>query len=108
MVHKIHLWISEMYYVLFNGFPEHRNAGCLPPNFELNLADRELHLEPLLFIRGDAINLSLWLHIEALRITEAPDCSFCVRSREADLKLQLLVSGRLCCPVTVVFGCSFH
>jgi hypothetical protein len=76
MAHKIHLWISEMYHVLFNGFPERLNAHCLPPSFKLDHADRELRLELLLFIRGDAINLSLQLVSDMLRISQAPGGGF--------------------------------
>jgi hypothetical protein len=61
MAHKVHLWISEMYPALFNGFPERLNADYLPPSFKFYQMDGEFRLEPLLFIRGDPINLSLQL-----------------------------------------------
>jgi len=78
MAHKMHLWISEMDYALFNGFPERLNADCLPPSFKLDHADREFLVELLLFIRGDAINLSLQLDSDALRISQASGCGFCL------------------------------
>jgi hypothetical protein len=59
MAHKMHLWISEMYYAVFNSFPEPLNTDCLPPSFELDHADGEFLVEPHLFIRGDAMNLTL-------------------------------------------------
>jgi len=67
-----------MYYVLFNGCPEHLNAECLPPSFKLNQADGEFLLEPLLFIRGDAMNRSLQLVSDALRASQAPGPEFCL------------------------------
>jgi len=78
MAHNMHLWISEMYYALFNGFPERLNADCLSPSFKLDQTDGELRLEPLLFIRGDAINLSLQLVGDPLRISQAPGDGFCL------------------------------
>jgi len=36
MAPKMYLWISEMYYSLFSGFPESMNADCLSPSFQLN------------------------------------------------------------------------
>jgi len=78
MAHKMHLWISEIYYVLFNGFPERLNADCLPPSFKLDQTDGEFRLELLLFIRGDAINLSLQLVSDPLRISQASGGGFCL------------------------------
>jgi hypothetical protein len=46
MAHKMHLWISEMDYTLFDGFPELLNADCLPPSFKLDQADGEFLREP--------------------------------------------------------------
>jgi hypothetical protein len=77
MAHKMELWISEMYYALFNGFLECLNAVCLPPSFKLDQTDGELCLEPFLFIRGDAINLSLQLVCDPLCISQAPGVGFC-------------------------------
>ena len=50
MAHKMHLWIWEIYYTVFNGFPQRLNADCLPPSFKLDQADGEFLLELLLFI----------------------------------------------------------
>jgi len=50
MAHKMHLWISEMYYALFNGVLECLKADGHPPSFEFDPADGEFVLEPLLFI----------------------------------------------------------
>ena len=72
MAHTMHLWISEMYHALFNGFPEHLNADCLSLSFKLNQTDGEFRSEPLLFIQGDAINLSLQLVSDTLHISQAP------------------------------------
>jgi len=77
MVYKMQLWISEMNYALFNGFPERLNADCLPPSFKLDQAEGEFLLEPHLLIQGDAINLSLKLVSHALQITQAPGCGIC-------------------------------
>jgi len=77
MAHKMHLWISEMYHALFNGFPERLNSDCLPPSFKLNQTDGEFRPEPVLFIRGDAIYLSLQLVSDPLSISEAPGRGFC-------------------------------
>ena len=52
------LWISEMNYALFNGFPWRLNAHCLPSSFKLDPAEGEFLLEMHLLIRGNAINLS--------------------------------------------------
>ena len=65
----MHRGISEMDYALFNGFPQRQNADCLPPSFKLDHEDGEFLLETLLFIRRDAINLSLQLDSDALCIT---------------------------------------
>jgi len=78
MAHAMHHWISELYYTLFNRVPERLNAECLPPSFQLHQADGEFLLELLLFIRGDAINLSLQLVSDALRISQAPGRDFCL------------------------------
>jgi hypothetical protein len=67
-----------MDYALFNGFPECLNADCLPPSFKLDYADGIFRLEPLLFIRGNAINLSLQLDSNLLRISQAPGRCFCL------------------------------
>jgi hypothetical protein len=72
----MHLWISKLDYALFNDFPEHLNADGLPPSFKLDHADGEFLLEPHLFIRGDAKNLSLQLDRDALCISRAPDRGF--------------------------------
>jgi len=45
----------------------------------LDQADWEFLLEPLLFIHGDAINLSLQLVSDLLHITQAPGRGFCLR-----------------------------
>ena len=103
----MHLWISEMYHALFNGFPQRLNAHCFPPRFQLDHADGELHLEPLLFIRGDALNVSLLLVSDTLRIGQAPGGGFCLSIRLADLKLQSLVGGHLYSPKNLVFGGGF-
>ena len=82
-----------MDYVLFNGFPERLNANCLPLSFKLDYTDGEFVLEPLLFIWGDAINVSLQLDSDALHISEAPGRGLCLSIESADLKLQLLVGS---------------
>jgi len=96
-----------VYYALFNGFPERLNADCLPPSFKLDQADGEVLLELLLFIQGDAINYSLQLNSDALRISHAPGLGFCLSIRWAIPKLQSHVSSHVCRPVSLVFGCSF-
>jgi hypothetical protein len=68
----MHLWISEMDYTLFGGFPELVNADWLPPNFTFDQADAEFLLEPHLLIRYDTINLSLQLTHNAVRICHTP------------------------------------
>jgi hypothetical protein len=69
--------MSEMYYALFNGFSERLNADCLPPSFKLDQTDGEFRLEQLLFIPGDALNLSLQLANDPLRVSQAPGYGFC-------------------------------
>jgi len=78
MAYTMHLWMSQMNYTLFNGFPERLNADCLPPRFKLDQAEGEFLLEPHLLIRGDAINLSVKLVSHALRISQAPGRGFCL------------------------------
>jgi hypothetical protein len=78
MPHKMHLWISEMYQVLFNGFLERLNANCHPPSIELDQTEGEFRLEPFLFIRGDAINPPLQLDSDTLRVKQDPGCGFCL------------------------------
>jgi len=104
----MHHWISEEYYALFNGFPEHLNRDCLPPSFKLGRADGELLLEPLLFIQGDAINLSPKLVSDLLRISQAPARGFCLSIRSGYLNLRSLVRRHFCHHVSIVFGSSFH
>ena len=77
----MHLWISEMDYTLFNGFPQRLNADCLPLRFELNQADREFLLAPFLFIRVDTINLTLQLVSDPLCISQAPGSGLCLSIR---------------------------
>ena len=62
------LWISKMYYMLFNVSPELLNANCLPPSFKLDQADGKLVLEPHLVIRNDTTNLSLQVIRYTVRI----------------------------------------
>jgi hypothetical protein len=78
MAHKMHLSISEMYYVLFNAIPERLNADCLPPSIKLDQGKGQFHLEPLLFIGGDTIKFSLPLDCDALHLSEAPGFGFCL------------------------------
>ena len=78
MAHIMHLWLSEMYYALLNGFPERPNANCLPASCKLDQTDGDFRLEPLLFIRGDAINLPLQLGSDPLHISQAPGGGFCL------------------------------
>jgi hypothetical protein len=67
-----------MYYALFNIFLDRLNANCLPPGFALDQTDGEFWLELLLVIRGDAINISLQLLSNPLRINEASGGAFCL------------------------------
>jgi hypothetical protein len=55
-----------MYQELFNDFPERLNADCLTASIKLDQTDGEFLLEPLLFIRGDSINLSLQVDSDTL------------------------------------------
>jgi hypothetical protein len=108
MAYKMHLWISEMYHALFNGVPVRWNADYLPPSCKLDQTDGEFRHELLLFIRGDVINLSLQRFSDTLRISQALGRWVCLSFGQADLKLQSLVSCHDCCPVSLVFGGSFH
>jgi hypothetical protein len=81
MAQKMHLSISEKYYALFHGLPERLNAECLAPRFNLDQKDGEFRLELLLFIRGDAINLSLQLVSDPPGISQAPGGGFCLSIR---------------------------
>jgi hypothetical protein len=50
MAHQMHLWISEMDYMLFSGFLERLKADCLPPSFIHDEADGQLiHQQPRVF-----------------------------------------------------------
>ena len=104
----MHLWISEMDYALINGFPERLNADCLLPSFRLDQTDGEFRLQPLLFIRGDAINLPVQLVSDPRHISQGLGGGFCLSIGWADLKLQSLVGGHDCRSVCLVFGGSCH
>jgi len=66
-----------MNFALFNGFLERMDADWLQPSFKLDYVNGEFLLEPLLFILGDAINLSRQLDSDALGISQAPGRGFC-------------------------------
>jgi hypothetical protein len=57
---------------------ERLNADGLPPSFQLNQADGEFLLEPLLFIRGDDINLSFLLVTDVHHMSQPPGHGFCL------------------------------
>jgi len=78
MAHKMHLWISEMYHALFNGFLEHLDADWPTPSLKLDQAGGKFRLEPCLVIRGDDINLSLRLVSDLLRISQDRARGFCL------------------------------
>jgi hypothetical protein len=67
-----------MYHILLNGFVEHLNADCLPPSFKLDQADGEFSLQPVLFIRGDAMNFSLQPVSDTVCISQALGRRFCL------------------------------
>ena len=96
-----------MDYALFNGCPELLNANCLSPNLKLDHADGGFLLETPLYIRGDAVNLSLQLDSDTLCISQARGHGFCRIIRYADLKLQSVVGGHVCRPISLVFRGSF-
>jgi hypothetical protein len=62
--------------MLFKSSEEWVNADCLPPRFKLDHGDAEFFLEPFLFIRGDAINLSLQMDFDTFGIGQAQGRSF--------------------------------
>jgi len=93
---------------LFNCFPERLNDDYLPPSFPLDHVDGEFLLETLLFIQGDAINLCLQLDSDMLRISQTLGRGFCLSIGKADLKLQSIVGGHVCCPVSLVLGRTVH
>jgi hypothetical protein len=95
-----------MYYEWLNGFPEHSNANSLSPSFKLCQGNGEFLLELLLFIPGDAINLSLQRDSDLLLICQAPCCGFCPRIGERNIKLHSLVGGHVCRPESHIFGSS--
>jgi hypothetical protein len=66
----------EMHYTLFNCWLERPNADYLLPSFELGQADREFLLELRIFLQGDAINQSLQLGSDPLRLSQAPGHHF--------------------------------
>jgi hypothetical protein len=72
------LWISTTYYLWVNNILEHLNAECLTPSFKPDPADGEFFLDPLPFIHGDAMHLSLQLVSDALYINQAPGCGYSV------------------------------
>ena len=97
-----------MYYALFNGFLQRLKADCLPTSSKLGQTDGKFRLELLLFIRSDAINLPLQLVSNPLHISQAPGGGFCLSIRLANLKLQSLVGGHVCCSLSLVFRGSFQ
>ena len=104
----MHLWILKMYHALFNGFEERLNADCLTPTFKLDQQDGEFRLEPLLFIRGDVITLSLLLVSDPICISQTPGRGLCLSIGYVDLKLRSLVGGQVSDPISLVFGGRFH
>lgn len=59
MAYKMQLWISHMYYALFNDFPEYLHSQCLPLSFKLSQADLEFILELHLCSQCHSIDHSL-------------------------------------------------
>ena len=86
MANQMHLSISEMPCPLFNGLPERLNPDGLPPSVKLNQADGQFLLDPLLFIPGDAIDLSLHLLSDTLCISQPPGRGFDLSIAEAEVE----------------------
>jgi len=103
----MNLWLSKMNHALFNVFPERLNANWLPPGFKLDQTDGDFCLECLLFIRGDAINLSRLLVCDTLRISQGPGRGFCLSIRFMESKMQSLVGGHVSHPISLVCGGRF-
>ena len=72
MAHTMHVWLSEMDYMLFDGFPELLNADCLPPSFKHDQADGEFLRELHLVFQSDTMNASPELIHNAVRISDTP------------------------------------
>jgi len=101
----MNIWISEMNYTLFDGFPELLNADCMPPSFKLDQADGDFLHEPHLVFRTDTINLSLGLIYKEVHLSHTPGGGFNLSIRQTDLRLHTLVSGHVYRPVNL-FVCS--
>jgi len=104
----MHLGIYEMDYRLFNGYPERLNADFLPPSFKLDHVDGGFLLETLLFIRGDAINLSFQQDSDVLRNSQARGRGFYLSIGWVDMNFRSLLGGQIFHPISLVFGCSFQ
>jgi len=76
MAHMMQLWISEMYYTLFDGLPELLNANCVLGTIKLDYVDGQFLLEPHLLIRKDTINISLQLISNVVHFSETADGGF--------------------------------
>jgi hypothetical protein len=74
----LHLWMFEMFLALLHGFLLRLNGNYLSPSFTLDQMDGEFLLQQFLFIRGDVINLSLWLASDPVRISQAAGSGTCL------------------------------
>ena len=59
MAHKMHLWLSAMYYTLCDHFPDVLHADSIPPSFKPDQADAEFLHDSHLLIWSITTNLSL-------------------------------------------------
>lgn len=76
MAHKMHLWISEKYNRLRNGFPKLLNADCITTCIKLTTPDGEFLVELHLLIRSDTIDFSLYLILYSVCISDTLGFSF--------------------------------
>jgi len=106
--HKIDLWISEMYDVLFNGIVALLAIDSLQPSFKCNHLDRESHPELYLLLWSNYIYLSLQLIHSVVEITSTPCGGFSPSNGWMDLNSHLLVRGQVCHPLKIFVWSHLH
>ena len=104
----MHCWISEMYYTLFDGFPEVMNADWPPPSFTLDQADGKFLHAPHLVSECDSMNLSLHLIYDAVCISDTLWGGFSPSIGKTDLTLHTLVGSHAYYPIRLFFWGSLH
>jgi len=107
MSYKMHLFISEMYYTLLDGFLELLDSIWIPSSLNLDQADGELLLEQHLLFQRETINLSLQLIHNAVHISDIAGGAFSLNIGYMDLKLHTVVGCHVW-SLIYHFTCSSH